>query len=72
MKMIPNQCKHTACYACIYSGSSYGIEIDNSCGGTQQNRLQIVMNKLIKLLFIIVQMNCLTALRAKNNEYTLT
>ena len=49
--LIPNQYKHTVYYTCIYSRISYGIEVYGACGVTLQKRLQILMNKLIKLLF---------------------
>ena len=50
--LIPNRYKHIVYYACIYSRISYGIEVYGACGVTLQKKLQIVMNKLIKSLFI--------------------
>ena len=50
--LIPNQYKHTVYYACIYSRMSYDTEVYGACGVTLQKRLQIVMNELIKFIFI--------------------
>ena len=37
-------------YAFIYSRIQYGIEVSSSCSETHTNRLQVIQNKLLKLI----------------------
>ena len=47
---ISNQLARTLNYAFVYSNISYGIEIYVSCSDTSLERLQIILNKSLKLL----------------------
>ena len=47
---VSNQFARKLCYAFVYSNISYGIEVYGSCSDTSLERLQVIQNKLLKLL----------------------
>ena len=52
-------------YAFIYSCIQYGIKVYSRCSETHINRLQVIQNKLLKL---ILQLNRLTATNIFHKE----
>ena len=52
-------------YAFIYSRIQYGIEVYSSCSETHTNRLQVIQNKLLKL---ILKLHRLTATNMLHND----
>ena len=55
-------------YAFIYSRIQYGIEVYSSCSETHINRLQVIQNKLLKL---ILKLDRLTATNILHKEINL-
>ena len=47
---VSNQLARKLYYAFVYSNISYGIEVYGSCSDTSLERLQVIQNKLLKLL----------------------
>ena len=47
---VSNQLARKLYYAFVYSNISYGIEVYGSCSDTSLDRLQVIQNKLLKLL----------------------
>ena len=47
---VSNQLARKLYYAFVYSNISYGIEVYVSCSDTSLDRLQVIQNKLLKLL----------------------
>ena len=47
---VSNQLARKLYYAFVYSSINYGIEVYGSCSDTSLDRLQIIQNKLLKLL----------------------
>ena len=47
---VSNQLARKLYYAFVYSNISYGIEVYGSCSDTSLERLQVIQNKLLKLM----------------------
>ena len=47
---VSNQLARKLYYAFVYSNINYGIEVYGSCSDTSLGRLQVIQNKLLKLL----------------------
>ena len=47
---VPHELARTIYYACIYSKINYGIEVYGSANNNSLQKLQILQNKLMKLL----------------------
>ena len=47
---VSNQLARKLYYAFVYSNISYGIEVYGSCSDTSLDRLQVIQNRLLKLL----------------------
>ena len=47
---VSNQLARKLYYVFVYSNISYGIEVYGSCSDTSLDRLQVIQNKLLKLL----------------------
>ena len=59
-------------YAFIYSRIQYGIEVYNNCSETHTNRLQVIQNKLLKLILKLDGLTATNLLHKEMNVLKLT
>ena len=59
-------------YAFIYSRIQYGIEVYSSCSETHTNRLQIIQNKLLKLILKLDRLTATNLLHKEINVLKVT
>ena len=60
------------CYAFIYSRIQYGIEVYSSCSETHTNRLQVIQNKLLKLILKLDRLTATNMLHKEINVLKVT
>ena len=59
-------------YAFIYSRIQYGIEVYSSCSETHINRLQVIQNKLLKLILKLDRLTATNILHKETNILKVT
>ena len=59
-------------YAFIYSRIQYGIEVFSNCSETHTNRLQVIQNKLLKLILKLDRLTATNLLHKEINVFKVT